>query len=450
MYCNFRKFEDGRCYCINCDSGRKNPELDCDKKLILRECKATSVMSETVKLKLKELGELKEKANEDENYKTPNFFEKVMNYGEAIKKHVFSGMKTRSQEEINRIFKICEKCEFFQNNSCRICGCAISNNPNAFRNKVAMASEHCPIGKWKFEGIIQENRLIEISLERLVRDTIYALNAIPVNEIDCVVGVGRSGVIPATTLACCLNTRLFAVFSSKKENRNQLVEIPCGYRMSSKNFNNEDFNAVLVIDDSAVSGGSLLESTSYVKSVFSNKKVYSCAIYNHTSALKSEIDFPIVHLPLPHIFEWNIMNSVYVPEMGIDLDGVLCNDYPPDLPMNDENHLEFIKNSKPKQFLPRREAVAFIATGRPEKFRKETEDWLKINKIKYNNLYMYPGSIEERDRNFFSNVVSFKESIIKKHRPKFFVESDYHQAIELQKRCVSINCRVICFNKKTG
>lgn len=53
-----------------------------------------------------------------------------------------------TQEEINSRLAICDTCEYYENNSCLQCGCAISRNA-VYSNKLAMKSKSCPIGKWK-------------------------------------------------------------------------------------------------------------------------------------------------------------------------------------------------------------------------------------------------------------------------------------------------------------
>lgn len=434
MFCKFVKNEDGKCYCELCDQNKEKPE-DCNNNLILRPCNYSGPLATTNILK-KYSEEQKQKIVLQE----PTLISKIKNYSQAISRHVFSGFEKRSQEEIDRLLNVCKRCVYFKNDTCSICGCAINRNPNAFRNKLAMASEQCPIGKWKFEEIKQYNAGKIINLKLLTEDTIYALKAFPVDEIDCVVGVSRSGLLPATIIATCLHTRLFAAFKEK------IVECPSGFRMIHDNVKDKMFKNVLVVDDSAVSGGSLLETAEKVMEEFKNiDKIYTCAIYCHTNALRSKIDFPVVHLPLPHIFEWNIMNSVYCPEMGIDFDGVLCPDVPVEIVSDKQKHLEYIKNVKPLNFLPRRQPVKFIATGRPEEFREVTEWWLKKYNIKYERLYMYPGSIEERDKNFLENVINFKIDIIKQSNVRFFLESDKIQAEGIQKN-LGKQIQVICFN----
>lgn len=52
-----------------------------------------------------------------------------------------------SQEQIDDRLSICNKCEFYQNNTCLQCGCALSRDRN-FMNKLYWRDQSCPIGKW--------------------------------------------------------------------------------------------------------------------------------------------------------------------------------------------------------------------------------------------------------------------------------------------------------------
>lgn len=53
-----------------------------------------------------------------------------------------------SQEQIDERLAICNGCEYYENNQCLQCGCAISRD-RVFGNKLAFKDKECPIGKWK-------------------------------------------------------------------------------------------------------------------------------------------------------------------------------------------------------------------------------------------------------------------------------------------------------------
>lgn len=52
-----------------------------------------------------------------------------------------------SQEQIEQRLSICKTCEYFQNNSCLLCGCTVIRDAN-HKNKLAHKDQSCPANKW--------------------------------------------------------------------------------------------------------------------------------------------------------------------------------------------------------------------------------------------------------------------------------------------------------------
>jgi hypothetical protein len=76
---------------------------------------------------------------------------KASKLGKAVKKWMAAGAPVRTQPEIDAAFSICHACEFFQplkheSGTCQKCGCFV--NRNGLLNKIRMATESCPEGKW--------------------------------------------------------------------------------------------------------------------------------------------------------------------------------------------------------------------------------------------------------------------------------------------------------------
>lgn len=83
----------------------------------------------------------------------PGMIAKAWNYSEAVARWKLAGSPTRSQQEIDAILEICRACPFYTNNGrprCKKCGCSVNNQPNGIANKIAMATESCPLDppKW--------------------------------------------------------------------------------------------------------------------------------------------------------------------------------------------------------------------------------------------------------------------------------------------------------------
>jgi len=75
--------------------------------------------------------------------------QQVKNYATSLARWVSSGMPQRSDAEVARIYEICRACEHFADNQCSLCGCRVSTDGAGWRNKIRMATEKCPIGKWE-------------------------------------------------------------------------------------------------------------------------------------------------------------------------------------------------------------------------------------------------------------------------------------------------------------
>lgn len=52
-----------------------------------------------------------------------------------------------SEEQIQSRLNICKLCEYYQDDSCMLCGCVIVREAN-YKNKLALKHQSCPINKW--------------------------------------------------------------------------------------------------------------------------------------------------------------------------------------------------------------------------------------------------------------------------------------------------------------
>jgi hypothetical protein len=80
-----------------------------------------------------------------------DFGTKALAYVDAIKVWIQKGRPRRSQAEVEAIFNDhCSKCERFdaETKSCKSCGCAVAPTGHPLGNKISMATENCPLGRW--------------------------------------------------------------------------------------------------------------------------------------------------------------------------------------------------------------------------------------------------------------------------------------------------------------
>ena len=79
--------------------------------------------------------------------------ETIARYAKAMARWIAAGRPTRTQEQIDAILTThCGPCEHFTNGACGKCGCKVNRNPEAWRNKLAMGTEACPLDPPKWEA----------------------------------------------------------------------------------------------------------------------------------------------------------------------------------------------------------------------------------------------------------------------------------------------------------
>jgi uncharacterized HAD superfamily protein/adenine/guanine phosphoribosyltransferase-like PRPP-binding protein len=244
-------------------------------------------------------------------------------------------------------------------------------------------------------------------------------------DFDLVVGIPRSGMVPAYMIALLLNkecTDITSLIENKPLKRGITRQTKIDLKYPS------DAKKIVLVDDSIMSGESLkhelLKIPDEVKS-----KITTLAIYS-SLPFRKDIDLFFEYVPAPRVFEWNVYHHSIVRHSCVDIDGVLCVD-----PTEEENddggrYRFFLLNAKPL-ILPH-EKIHTLVTNRLEKYRPETEAWLKMHNVEYANLIMLGlPSKEERQR----------QGIHAKHKAKhylkselnFFIESDKYQAEEICK-----------------
>jgi len=81
---------------------------------------------------------------------TQGIFNLAYRYTRALSRWIKAGRPVRSEEEIERIYEMCCKpCEAYDGGKCRYCGCYVNLLMSATQNKIAMATEECPLEKWR-------------------------------------------------------------------------------------------------------------------------------------------------------------------------------------------------------------------------------------------------------------------------------------------------------------
>lgn len=76
----------------------------------------------------------------------PSLWARGVNFAGAMTRWAGSGFQTRKRDEIEKRLAICQGCEFLSNDACSKCGCPCTGD--GVFDKLVIATERCPEGKW--------------------------------------------------------------------------------------------------------------------------------------------------------------------------------------------------------------------------------------------------------------------------------------------------------------
>ena len=219
---------------------------------------------------------------------------------------------------------------------------------------------------YKFISYDQLSKIIQTNINRF-------------RKYDLIVGIPRSGMIPAYMIAFYLNKRVCSL--------NEFISGQFNKTFGYRKINTNQIKNILILDDSMLSGRAIKDAKQEIESINELKKYsieYGCIF--GTSKNSRDIDLCITELDPPRIFQWNYLNHPNCKNWCFDIDGVLCED-----PSNDQNddgpiYSDFVLNAPPL-FVPKYEIGALV-TSRLEKYRSLTEEWARKNNINYKYLAM--------------------------------------------------------------
>ena len=239
-------------------------------------------------------------------------------------------------------------------------------------------------------------------------------------NIGLVVGIPRSGMLPANLIALYLNVP-YTDIDSFIENR----IYGAGDRQK---YIKARSNNVLVIDDSISAGIALKKAKDKLKNVKNYNLIYG-AVYARSGS-KHLVNFYCEIIDDDRIWEWNLFhNQLILGRSCMDIDGVLCRDPTPEENDDGEKYHKFLLTAEPK-FIPTVKIKTLI-TCRLEKYRNETMFWLKKHNVQYDNLIMLnlPNASERRKWNKYGE---FKGNEYKKNDYVFFIESSLIEAKKIK------------------
>lgn len=255
-------------------------------------------------------------------------------------------------------------------------------------------------------------------LNQVIVDNIPKIRAIP---FDLIVHLPRSGTIPASLIA----TYLCKPFQS-------VDEFCAGLPVIERKSEFQSLNRILVVDDSIHQGIQLKANVERIQLARPDAEIKTLSIYDNTAGRPTRLyhaDLVLFeHQPEPYFMPWFLWKSTWIDRAAVDMDGVLCADCPRGDDDDGENYKMFLKNT-PLKFKPldkKKIKIGAIVTGRLEKYRPQTEEWLKKHGIRYHQLIMCPSRNKEERRAL--NPALWKAQVYRDLPQIFFIESSVKEA----------------------
>ncbi len=237
---------------------------------------------------------------------------------------------------------------------------------------------------------VTNGRVQWITVAKLADDSVKLASLLP-DDIDTVVAIPRSGMIPASIVACLLHLPLHTIIDGKI--------VPCGHghRLRDSKFCPK---RIAFIDDTFAGGAAQrkLQEDWLLVEPHIHAVVYSSV--DHGPHLYAR------HLPMPHLLEWNLFNSCYIPSIATDMDGILCHNPP---------------HGQIPLYLPRRQSICAIVTARPVTEMSETVQWLAAHGVEYEQLSMWPHADESHNT---AEIAAWKAACVRASGAEWYVESE--------------------------
>lgn len=248
------------------------------------------------------------------------------------------------------------------------------------------------------------NALILNNLERIPED------------IDLIVSIPRSGLLIGTLIAEYTNKASTDLFSYLADVDNYKLNVGSFAPASSV----KTAQNILLVDDSMGVGITMDKAKDLVRKKNPTCKITTCVGWVEPfSTNKVDIYFSILR---DQFFPWSVLKRG-ISDACCDIDGVLTEDVPAEIDDDGEKYINFLKNQKPK-FRPDRK-IHTLVTGRLEKYRGITEEWLRQHNVQYGNLIML--NLPNKQEKMKQDTGNFKAEIFRKSGLPLFIESDFRE-----------------------
>ncbi len=223
------------------------------------------------------------------------------------------------------------------------CAATTATRPN-LRARIEAAKE------WRFQQALPKPKHSSIShaslrtidpnawipTTQLVEDTARLFSYLP-GDIDAVLGIARSGLLPATQIAVMLHRPIYTVGTFAVD-PSAITHCGGGWRMlGALPQTTAAPRKLLIVDDTAWRGIAMQRIKWLAARRWPQAKIVTAVIYAHSQTLHL-LDFAACCYDGLHYLEWNLFNTGHVdPATGgglvSDLDGIFC----PDIAREDDD-----------------------------------------------------------------------------------------------------------------
>jgi orotate phosphoribosyltransferase len=236
----------------------------------------------------------------------------------------------------------------------------------------------------RYDGSAAERRVEPntiVTAARLASDAAELAARVP-PDVDAVVAISRSGLMPGGLIAAARHLPVYTV------SRQAGVLMPGhGIRMEDSGRPTGPPRHVLLVDDTVGNGVEMGPCERLVREAFPGAAVTRAAVYATPAALTAgRVDLYGLAYEGSHYLEWNWPNSHGV-RAAFDFDGVLCRDCTPAEDDGGPRYAAFLEAAEPL-YLPRRAPIRLIVTARHERYRPQTEAWLDRHGLRCDRLVM--------------------------------------------------------------
>jgi len=324
-------------------------------------------------------------------------------------------MNARPWPQIEQSARICATCPECTGRLCRRFGSSCQDRQRWLRQLLTRSCER--------EEELQRTsiRRLEtpfVTIDDLQRQTRTLVGRLPPTITD-VVGIARSGLIPATILACLIHRPLWSLSTTG------LNDLGTTYRLQTAAAPPAKRHALL-LDDTAFKGGAMRRFPAILREHWPDAQILRAVVYS-TPAAKRFVDLSAAELPPPHYLEWHWSNSPLAHACW-DFDGLLCEDCLPEDDDDGPRYEQFLATARPRYYA-RHTTLPLVVTARLDRprYRELTQNWLRRHGIRCDRLVMGPwGSLQERAAPLA--VERFKSAHYRQSKLRLFIESDARQA----------------------